>query len=69
MPTRKCLGTNKTTFQSILGVSISVRKYRQKIRNGGPNDQVTDVFVFFGDFGDLGAKKKSQHSEPIRVGR
>ena len=35
MPTRKCLGTNKTTFQSILGVSISVRKYRQKIRNGG----------------------------------
>ena len=31
----KCLDTNKTTFQSILGVSISVRKYRQKIRNGG----------------------------------
>ena len=26
---------NKTTFQSILGVSISVRKYRQKIRNVG----------------------------------
>ena len=35
MPTRKCLGTNKTTFQSILGVSISVRKYRQKIKKGG----------------------------------
>ena len=35
MPTRKCLGTNKTTFQSILGVSISVRKYCQKILNGG----------------------------------
>ena len=29
MPTRKCLGTNKTTFQSILGVSINVRKYCQ----------------------------------------
>ena len=35
MPTKKCVGTIKTTFQSILGVSISVRKYRQKIRNVG----------------------------------
>ena len=51
MPTRKCLGTNKTTFQSILGVSISVRKYRQKIRNGGdpppPYGQCLQLRRFF----------------------
>ena len=38
MPARKCLGTKKATFQSIiviLEVSISAKKYRQKIRNGG----------------------------------
>jgi len=38
MPTRKCLRTKKATFQSIivlLKVSISAKKYRQKIRNVG----------------------------------
>ena len=38
MPARKCLGTKKANFQSIivrLEVSISAKKYRQKIRNGG----------------------------------
>ena len=35
MPTRKCLGTKKNTLYSkivILGLSINVRKYRQKIQ-------------------------------------
>ena len=39
MPTRKCLGTKKNTLQSkivILGLSINVRKYRQKIQNCPP---------------------------------
>ena len=48
MPTRKCLGTNKTTFQSILGVSISVRKYRQKIRNGGTPPLLIKALFFGG---------------------
>ena len=38
MLARKCVGTKKATFQSIivlLEVSISAKKYRQKIRNRG----------------------------------
>ena len=40
MPTRKCFGTNKTTFKSIfLGVSISIRMLEstaKRYRMGGP---------------------------------
>ena len=38
MPAWQCLGTKKNTFEGILAsfeVSISVKKYCQKIRNGG----------------------------------
>ena len=46
MPARKCLGTKKATFQSIiviLEVSISTKNYRQKIQNGGDPHSVSMV--------------------------